>query len=141
VGVVLDSSILIAAERAKFDLPCFIEEELATEVVYISVITVSELLHGVKRAKARGNQKAQRAAFVESIISETPVLNFDIFCARSHSQLWADLAKAGKLIGSHDMLIAATCLCYQHQIATLNRREFSQVAGLKLCATEQYEIR
>ena len=100
------------------------------EPVYIAAVTASELLHGVHRAQKPYHQ--QRESFVEAILRETPILDFDIFCARSHSKLWADLESAGERMGAHDMLIAATCLTFGHRLATLNEREFERVEGLIL---------
>ena len=50
MGLILDSSVLIAAERKRFDMDAFIEAEAPTDAVFISTITASELLHGVHRA-------------------------------------------------------------------------------------------
>jgi len=50
MGLMLDSSVLIAAERECFDMDAFIEAEAAMEDLFISSVTASELLHGVHRA-------------------------------------------------------------------------------------------
>jgi tRNA(fMet)-specific endonuclease VapC len=138
MGLVLDSSILIAAERGRFDMKSFIEAEAAMEPVYIAMVTVSELLHGVQRAKPE--HRSKREAFVESVIRETPSLPFDLDCARSHAGLWAKLEVAGERIGAHDMLIAATCLAYGQKLATLNTKEFDRVDGLVLVETDAYVV-
>ncbi len=59
MGLILDSSLLIADERGKFDLAGF----LATldEPVSITAITASELLHGCHRA-ANVRQGKKRTA-------------------------------------------------------------------------------
>ena len=131
MGLILDSSTLISAERGLFDMEGFIEAEAPMAPLYISSVTASELLHGIHRATTR-SRKAKRKAFVEALIEATPVLPFDLPCARRHAELWAALEKKGQRIGPHDMLIAATCLRFGHRLATLNEREFSRVKGLRL---------
>lgn len=49
MGIILDTSILIEAERGKFDIKGFINGR-EEEPFGLSVITVAELLHGVHRA-------------------------------------------------------------------------------------------
>ncbi len=131
MGLILDSTVVIAAERRKFDLDRFLLADAAAEAVFLSVITASELLHGVERA-ADEIRRRSRGAFVEAVLDAIPVLPFDLSCARRHAAVWAGLESAGRRIGAHDMLIAATCLRYGHRLATLNTDEFNRVAGLEL---------
>ncbi len=49
MGVVLDTSVLIEAERQRFEIDKFTENR-EDEIFGLSVITVAELLHGVHRA-------------------------------------------------------------------------------------------
>ena len=58
------------------------------------------------------------------------VLEIDLATARSHAQLWADLARRGNMIGVHDSWLAATCLAHGFRLATSNIREFRKVPGL-----------
>lgn len=136
MGLILDSSVLIAAERKRFDLDAFIEAEAAMDDLFISAITASELLHGVHRATPERRQA--RELFVEAVIRETPILPFDLPSARRHAELWAGLAAVGEAIGAHDMMIAATCLRFEHRLATLNEDEFARVKGLKLAKARTY---
>lgn len=50
MGVVIDTSVLIAAERGVFDLHGFLTS-LDDTPVALSAVTASELLHGVHGAK------------------------------------------------------------------------------------------
>ena len=99
----------------------------------ISVITVSELLHGVRRA-VDGARRTQRQAFVEHVLAELEVLPATAEVARIHADLWAQLEAGGEVIGAHDMWIAATALAYGMRIATGNAREFERVSGLDVLA-------
>lgn len=130
MGVLIDSSIWIQAERTLASLPVRLpgrEEEDA----YLSVITASELLHGVHRA-GDAAIRARRLAYVESILSAWPVLPIDLATARVHAELWADLARRGKMIGGHDSWLAATCLAHGLYLVTGNIREFKRVPGLEV---------
>lgn len=138
MGLILDSSVLIAAERKRFDLNAFIEAEAAMMPIFLSCITVSELLHGVHRAKPE--YRNRREGYVEAMLENTPSLPMDLPCARRHAELWATLEMEGVRIGAHDMLIAATCLRYGHRLATLNESEFKRVGGLELANTQPYVL-
>ncbi|MDE0029882.1 MAG: PIN domain-containing protein [Deltaproteobacteria bacterium] len=59
-----------------------------------------------------------------------PLLPVDLATARVHAQVWAELARAGKLIGPNDLWIAATALARGLAVATANVREFDRVPGL-----------
>jgi tRNA(fMet)-specific endonuclease VapC len=130
MGLLIDASVLIEYERGRLDL----DEHVAgreAEPFFLSVITVSELLHGVHRAGDRV-RRAKRSAWVEAVIDRLPLLPVDLPTARSHAELWADLARGGRLIGAHDMWLAAAALAHGLSLATANVREFGRVAGLEL---------
>ena len=128
MGILIDSSVLINVERAGSTVSESIKGR-EEEEVFLSVVSASELLHGVYRA-ADAKTKAKRLAFVEAALAAIPVLTIDLATARSHARLWADLAQRGKMIGIHDSWLAATCLAHGLQLATRNIREFKNVPGL-----------
>ena len=128
MGVLIDTSVLIDHERGRIDLVGVIEGR-AEEDFFLSVITASELLHGVHRAVHRG-VRARRSAFVEAVLHEFPLLGIDLLTARTHAQLWAELAGRGELIGAHDLWLAATCVGRGMTLITGNAREFLRVPGL-----------
>lgn len=128
MGILIDCSILIHFERSGTDISAYVEGR-EDEDAFLSVVSASELLHGVHRAADR-KIKAKRLAFVEGVLTALPVLPIDLATARSHSQLWADLARQGKMIGVHDSWLAATCLAHGLRLATCNLREFKRVPGL-----------
>jgi predicted nucleic acid-binding protein len=101
------------------------------EEMYLSVISASELLHGVHRASTAGI-RARRSAFVEGILAELPILPVDVLVARTHARLWADLAEAGTPLGAHDLWIAATATARDLTLLTRNARDFERVPGLAL---------
>jgi predicted nucleic acid-binding protein len=128
MALLLDASILIENERGRLDLEGHIGGR-GSEEYFVSVITASELLHGLHRARDAGT-RSRRAAWVEAVIARFPLLPVDLAGARAHARLWADLAAEGRLIGPNDLWLAATALSRGLAIVTTNRREFERVPGL-----------
>ena len=136
MAVVLDTSVIVAAERRAVRFQALLES-LGEEPVGIAAITASELLHACHRASDAG-VRARRAAFVDALLDAVPVLPFGLPEARRHAELWAALARTGSMIGPHDLLIAATALAQGRALVTINQREFGRVAGLRLVAIEHF---
>ncbi len=130
MGALIDSSVLIAAEREGLDLDARVADA-AEEPVGIAAITASELLHGVLRA-ASAAQRRRREAFVERLLAVLPLFPFEPVAARIHAALWADLASKGASIGAHDLLIAATAIAAGYRVVTRDRRSFARIPGLDL---------
>ncbi len=130
MGVILDSSVLIAAERKRFDLARFLSAN-PDELFFITAITASELLHGCARA-TDAVIRERRTQFVEDVLQDYAVLPFNLPEAREHARLWAELESKGTLIGERDLLIASIAKTTGHSLATLNRDEFARIPGLAL---------
>jgi predicted nucleic acid-binding protein len=128
VAVLIDTDMLVDLERGVAN-PA-VEQAIGTEDRAISVITVSELLHGVHRA--RRAQRTRRSAFVEHLLAELQAIPITETVARVHADVWARLAARGQVIGAHDLWIAATALAQGLGIATGNAEEFEQVPGLRV---------
>ena len=97
----------------------------------MSVVTVSELLIGVHHANTEERRRS-RLLFVESVIAGVDVLDFTLDCARLHAEISAQLKKSGRMIGAHDLMIAATACYHGLAILTDNVSEFSRVPGLRV---------
>jgi tRNA(fMet)-specific endonuclease VapC len=131
MSLILDSSVLIADERGTWDGRRFAREVIGTQRTAICAITASEFLHGCFRAPV-GKRREQRIAFFDAIVNALEVIPFDLGIAKTHAELWADLASRGIGVGAHDLLIAATCLHLDWSLVTLNEAEFARIPGLKL---------
>lgn len=127
MAVLIDTSVLVNAERRGQSL----DQAVGDQDRAISVITASELLHGVHRAQS-GAQRARRSAFVEHVISAIEPLPVTTAIARAHAEIWAELENDGNLIGAHDLWIAATALSHGMAVATANTRDFGRVPGLSV---------
>ena len=130
MAALIDSSVLIAAERGSLDLNSLLARH-GDEQIALCSITASELLHGVHRA-ARAEQRDRRAAFVEQLLTDFPVIPFDLRMARVHARLSAQLASRGVTVGAHDLMIAATALELGAAVATRDERSFPKIRGLRL---------
>ncbi len=128
MGLLIDTNVIISVERNRTDLDVALRL-FGDQVVHLSAISASELLHGVHRAES-AFRRGRREAFVEKILSLLPVLPMDLAVARCHARLWADQSARGQLIGAHDMIIAATALANGLTLLTANLREFERVEGL-----------
>ncbi len=136
MGIVIDTNVLIDFERKHINLKNYISGRENQEF-FISVITASELLHGVCRA-TEDAIRIKRSLFVESILKNIPILNIDLSVARVHAGLWAKLQSEGMMIGLHDLWIASICIAKRHILITSNIREFERVDGLNVeCWTEK----
>ena len=130
MGVLIDSSILIAYERGQIDVGAHVAGR-QEEDVFLSVISASELLHGVQRAAPPAIQ-SRRQAFVEAILNRFPLIEIDLAVARAHAALWSYLMQRGEMIGVHDSWIAATCIAHSLTLITANTREFQRAPGLQI---------
>jgi tRNA(fMet)-specific endonuclease VapC len=125
LALLIDTSLLIALERDDAAIETLGDEERA-----ISVVTVSELLHGVHRA--RGAQQTRRRAVVEAILAAFDAIPVTEPVARIHAEIWARLSARGSVIGNHDLWIAATALTHGFGVATRNAGDFKRVPGLRV---------
>jgi len=130
MGVILDTSVLIEAERQKAEIDKFTENR-EEEIFGISVVTVAELLHGLHRADST-KRRLKRSAYVEKIIELFPIYVFETSIARIYAELSSDLSKKGIQIGAHDLIIGSTALSLGFSVATCNMRHFERIEGLKI---------
>jgi len=130
MGVIFDTSFLIEAERRESEISKFTKNR-EEEVFGISIITISELLHGVHRADST-KRRLKRSAYVEKVIDLFPIYNFEISIARIYAELWSDLSKKGIQIGAHDLVIGSTAISLGFSVASYNLRHFGRIEGLKI---------
>ena len=130
MGIVIDSSVLIAWERDQLDLEALMAH-YAEEDFAISAMTASELLHGVHRATTAA-RRSRREAFVEALLSRIPVLAFDLITARVHARLSAELAAKKTAVGLHDLIIGATAIANGCAVAARDERSLPKIPGLSV---------
>ena len=129
MGMMIDTSVFIAWERTGSAIDFTPWQDRGQ--MFVSAITVSELLVGVRRANTEA-RRLKRSRFVELVIEILTVLNFTTEVARVHANLSGDQSEKGQPIGAYDSLIAATALHHSLSILTANVAEFSRVSDLEV---------
>ncbi len=125
MGVLIDTSLLVAIERGDASI-----DEAGEGSKAISVITVSELLHGVYRADPA--RRTRRRLVVERMLASFDPLPIDEEIARVHAEVGAALAEQGAAVGGNELWIGATALVHELEVATRDRRSFARIPGLRL---------
>ena len=136
-NVLLDTSVLIADERKEWKLAKFLEDYVGSGQAGISAVTASEFQEGIYRAPP-GKRRDRREELFSFIVDTFPVLSFDLETAKTHAQIRSELHLRGTPIAPHDLIIAATALHLDWEIATLNSNEFSLVQGLVLSPIDAF---
>lgn len=98
-----------------------------TDIVLCSII-VYELRYGAQRSSDPAREHSKLDLFLSPFTS----LPFDDQCAQRCAEVRAELERAGRVIGPHDLQIAAVALQHRLTLVTHNSQEFSRIAGLKL---------
>ncbi len=134
MGLILDSSVLIAAERkgqtARQAL-AGIALSVAGEDVAVSVITLIELAHGVARANTP-ERKATRQQFLNELMAALPVHLITIPVALRAGHIDGENTAKGIRIALSDLLIGVTALELGYRVATANVRHFQMISGLEI---------
>lgn len=134
VGLILDSSVVIAAERRGHTVRQILEQIRAAygEIdIGLSVVTIAELMHGAHRASADAD-KQRRLVFIDRLCSDVPVHPFTVETARLVGRIEGEQAARGNSIAFEDLVIGATALHLGFDLATLNVRHFLRIPGLNV---------
>jgi tRNA(fMet)-specific endonuclease VapC len=134
MGLVLDSSALIDAERAGkpiSELLHQLEEEHGETDILISTISVVEIEHGLHRAKTP-EQLQRRRDYLETIYAAIPLQPFTKEIGQLAAKIDAEAKMAGTTIPFSDLLIGTTALYFGYSISTGNERDFKKIPNLKI---------
>ena len=134
MGLILDSSVIVAGERQGRTVRQIFEyfKTVYGEVeIGLSVVTIVELTHGVRRAKP-DERRHRRQAFVDELIRDVPVHPVTVEIAKLAGRIEGEQAEQGVSIAFEDLLIAATALQFGFGVATGNVRHFQHVPGLNV---------
>jgi len=137
MGLVVDTNLLIDAENGRLELDILDSFSVYGEV-YIAAITVSELLTGVHLAETTAI-RIRRSAFVEGVIANIPVLEFNEEVARCYGELYAHFLRPRVKTNVHDLQIAATCITHGFAVLTSNIDDFKKIPGLTVVSPAQFQ--
>jgi predicted nucleic acid-binding protein len=132
MGILLDSSVVIGAQRAKQTPAALIETIVAgigNHELSLSSIGYTELVHGHYRSKTDLQRQASRN-FLDALILRLPVHPYTVQTAELVGRLDAERAEAGLTIPLIDLMIGATALSLNFSILTVNLRHFRMIPNL-----------
>jgi predicted nucleic acid-binding protein len=112
MGVILDSSLLIAGERRGE--------------------SVREMLERVEAACGTDADRARRHAFVEELLRTIAVHPLTLDVARLAGRIHGEQMDKGVIIDYADLIIGTTALHLGFDVATLNVRHFRNIPGLRV---------
>ena len=126
--IVLDTNVvseIMRAAPADFVVD-WVDGQLATDI-YLTAVTVAELLYGVARLPA-GRRKADLGERIDEMLREdfeNRVLPFDEAAAEHYADIVVRRERAGRPISMADAQIAATCRSHGAVLATRNVDDFA----------------
>jgi tRNA(fMet)-specific endonuclease VapC len=134
MGLILDSSIVIAAERRGENVERLIEHVVSVagdQEAALSAIGLTELVHGLYRAKTTA-VRVQRQSFLEELLADLSVYPYTRETAMLAGRLDGEQRSKGLVIPFSDLLIGATALALGFSVLTANLRHFQKIPGLSV---------
>jgi predicted nucleic acid-binding protein len=125
--ILLDTNVLSELMRAKPapEVVAWIDSQPISQL-YISAITVAEILYGIARM-ADGKRKQSLLALATLMFDEDfagRILSFDADAAIHYAGLAAESEAKGTVVDMADCQIAAIAVLHDAQVATRNVRHF-----------------
>ena len=134
MGLILDTSILIASERRGEAIEDILRQARNThgEIdIALSAVSVVELTHGIYRARTEAD-RVRRKTFAEGVFNDLIVHPVTLEIAQLAGQIEGEQAAQGNIIAFEDLVIGTTALHLGFDVATLNVRHFERIPGLKI---------
>jgi predicted nucleic acid-binding protein len=132
MGVILDSSVLVTAERRGSNarqMLAAVSAQLGDTEIALSVITLLELAHGAARADTP-ERKTKREQFIEELLTALPVHPVTAAVALRTGQIDGENQARGVRLPLADLLIGVTALELGFSVATRNARHFRLIPAL-----------
>jgi len=132
MGLILDSSAVIAAERRGDTVVQFIERVVnatGDQDAALSAVGLTELIHGLYRAKTPA-MRLHRESFLNELLADLTVYPYTKETAMLAGKLDGEQQSKGVVIPFGDLLIGATALSLGYSVLTVNLRDFRRIPGL-----------
>lgn len=132
MGLILDSSVVIASERlgqTAYQMLEAISQQKADPEIAVSVVTVLELAHGITYANTT-QRRAGRRQFLDDLLAGMPVHPVTVAIALRAGQTDGQMQAAGKRVALADLLIGSTALKLGYSVASANVRHFTMIPDL-----------
>jgi tRNA(fMet)-specific endonuclease VapC len=136
MGLIVDSSVVIAAERRGDSVEMLIEQVVSgfgDQDSALSSIGLTELIHGIYRATTPEIQ-LRRQAFIDDLLRALTVYPYTKATAMLAGKLHGEQQAQGVTIPFADLLIGATALSLGFSLITVNFRHFNLIPGLSVIA-------
>ncbi len=134
MGLVLDSSVVIAAERSGQTVAEFfrgIVSQCGNQRVTLTAVGLSEMVHAIYRAPTDALRN-RREIFIQNLLNDMEILPFATDAAFRAGRIDGEQRALGLTIPGIDLLIGATALSYGYNLATKNLRHFQMIPGLTI---------
>ncbi len=134
IGLILDSSVLIAGERRRdsvWEVLERVESKCGKTTAALSAVSAIELTHGIYRAKTDADRK-RRESFVEELFQTVAVHPLTLEVARLAGRIHGEQMDQGVSIDFPDLIIGATALHLGFDVVTLNLQHFEMIPGLSV---------
>jgi len=131
---VLDSSIVITAERRSLPVPSLvaaIQTAYGEIEVALSPITVAELVHGIYRARTP-EASQRRREYIQELVNLMPVHPITLQTAHLVGQIEGQEAAKGNVLPFNDLLIAAAAIEQGYAVLTENLHHFGKIPGVQV---------
>jgi predicted nucleic acid-binding protein len=132
MGLILDSSVLISAERKGHSVAQALEavmNALGNQEAAIASVSLVELAHGICRANT-SERRGRRQAFVDELLADVPVYALTRHVALLAGQIDGEQQAKGSKIPFQDLLIGATARDLDYAVVTGNPRHFKMIPKL-----------
>jgi predicted nucleic acid-binding protein len=132
MGLILDSSIAIVAERRGDTVEKMIENVVAAvgdEDAALSSVGLTELVHGIYRAQTP-LMRQRRQLFIEEMLRDLTVYPYTRETAMLAGKIDGEQQAQGVTIPFGDLLIGATALALGFSVLTATLRHFRLIPGL-----------
>jgi predicted nucleic acid-binding protein len=136
MGLILDSSVLITAERRGLNarqMLAGISGAVGDTEIAVSVVTMIELAHGAARADTP-ERRAERNQFIQELLLAVPVHPITVPVALRTGQIDGENTSRGIRLPLSDLLIGVTALELGYTVATANLRHFQMIPDLNVLA-------
>jgi predicted nucleic acid-binding protein len=134
LGIVLDSSVVIDAERAGLTVQELLErinDKFGEVEVSLSAVTVAEIVHGVARAST-ADIRTRRRGFIDELKRHVPTHPVTDESGEIAGMISGEQASKGMVIPIDDLLIGVAALEQGYAVATRNARHFELIPGVRI---------
>jgi predicted nucleic acid-binding protein len=127
--IVVDTDVIIDFFRDISPAADVFAELIGSGIAALTAISIFELYAGIEGTK--------RLRQIETLVQEITVLPLNVIEAAMGGRIYTQLKARGKLIGTHDILIAAICIANDLPLYTKNIAHFSEIKEIRLLSSNE----